>query len=310
MGGGAGKRPLKVGIQLPEVERVAPWADLAAMARRAEEVGFDSLWVGDHLLYRNPGEEPKGPWEAWSLLAALAAVTERVELGPLVACTSFHNPAMIAKKAATIEEISGGRLILGLGAGWNEPEYRAYGFPFDHRVDRFEEAFTIIRTLLREGEIDFEGRYYQARDCILHPRGPRPEGPPLMVGSQGPRMLAITLPHVQSWNAWYAWFGNRPDGLAPLLAKLDAACRDAGRDPAAVERTCALLVAMPGAVGRTAGDATDRDAHPLSGTPEELAAALRTFAAAGIGHVQLVLDPNTIESVEAFAPVLERLDRG
>ncbi len=303
-------RPLKVGLQLPEVERVAPWADLAVMARRAEEVGFDSLWVGDHLLYRTPGEAPKGPWEAWSLLAALAAITERVELGPLVACTSFHNPAMIAKKAATIEEISGGRLILGLGAGWNEPEYRAYGFPFDHRVARFAEAFTIIRTLLRDGEIDFVGDYYQVRDCLLHPRGPRPGGPPLMVGSEGERMLGLTLPHVASWNAWYAWFGNRPEGIPPLLAKIDAACRRVGRDPATVERTCAVLVALPGAAGRPAADPADRGAPPLSGSPAELADALRAFAQAGIAHVQLVLDPNTVAAIEAFAPVLDLLDAG
>ncbi|HET7646904.1 MAG TPA: LLM class flavin-dependent oxidoreductase, partial [Candidatus Limnocylindria bacterium] len=134
-------RPLKVGVQLPEVERVVRWPEMREMILTAERIGLDSIWVGDHLLYRDDGLPPRGPWEAWSTLAAIAAITERVELGPLVAATSFHNPAMLAKKAATVDEISGGRLILGLGAGWNEPEYRAYGFPFDHRVSRFEEAF-------------------------------------------------------------------------------------------------------------------------------------------------------------------------
>ena len=303
-------RPLKIGIQLPEVERVAPWSELAAMARRAEEVGFDSLWVGDHLLYRNPGEEPKGPWEAWSLLAALAAITNRIELGPLVAATSFHNPAMLAKKAATVDEISGGRLILGLGAGWNEPEYLAYGFPYDRRVARFTEAFTIIRTLLQDGAIDFDGEFYQLHDCLLVPRGPRPQGPPLMIGSEGPKMLAVTLPHVASWNAWYAWFGNTAAGLAPLMAKVDAACLAAGRDPQTVERTCAVLVAMSGAEGRPTGDVTDRGCAPLTGSTEDLANEMRAFAEAGIPHVQLVLDPNTIEAIEEFAPVLARLDQG
>jgi alkanesulfonate monooxygenase SsuD/methylene tetrahydromethanopterin reductase-like flavin-dependent oxidoreductase (luciferase family) len=302
-------RPLKVGIQLPEVERVVPWPEYAAMARRAEEVGFDSLWVGDHLLYRNPNDIPKGPWEAWTLMTALAGVTEKVEIGPLVACTSFHNPAMLAKKAATLEEISGGRLILGLGAGWNEPEYRAYGFPYDNRVSRFEEAFAIIRTLLREGEIDFHGRYYEAAECLLLPRGPRPEGPPLMIGSEGPRMLRIALPHVQSWNAWYAWFGNRPETLDPLREKVDAACREVGRNPTAIERTCAVLVGLSGAIGRTSGDPTDNVIPALTGSAEELAEALRAYARAGIGHVQLVLDPNTIGAIEEFAPVLELLDQ-
>ena len=303
-------RPLKVGLQLPEVERVVRWPELATMARRAEEVGFDSLWVGDHLLYRDPGEKPKGPWEAWSVLAALAVITERVELGPLVACTSFHNPAMLAKKADTVEEISGGRLILGLGAGWNRTEFDAYGYPFDHRVDRFAEAFAIVRGLLRDGHVDFQGTYYQARDCELRPRGPRPNGPPLMIGSQGARMLRIALPHVASWNAWYAWFGNRPDNLGPVMAKVDTACRDVGRDPATVERTCAVLVGLTGAVGRLSGDRSDRGAPPLTGSPEELAEALRAYARAGIGHVQLVLDPITVGAIEEFAPVLALLDGG
>lgn len=300
-------RPLKVGVQLPEVEYVASWRELAAMARRAEEVGFDSVWVGDHLLYRNPGEPAKGPWEAWSLLAALAVATERIELGPLVACTSFHNPALLAKQAATIEEISGGRLILGLGAGWNEAEYRAFGFPYDHRVSRFEEAFTIIRTLLREGQIDFEGTYYRARDCELLPRGPRPNGPPLMIGSTGERMLRQTAMHADSWNVWFADFGNDPAGLPPVLAKVDAACAAVRREPATLERTVAVLVALTGAVGRQSGDRLNRGFGPLRGTPAELAEALRAYARAGIAHVQLVLDPITLGAIEEFGAVLEVL---
>ena len=299
-----------MGIQLPEVEYVVRWPELREMAILAEEAGFDSLWLGDHLLYEYPDGPRRGPWEAWSTLAALAAVTSRIELGPLVAATSFHNPAMLAKKAATIDEISGGRLIIGLGAGWNETEYRAYGFPFDHRVDRFEEAFTIIRTLLREGFIDFAGRYYQARDCELLPRGPRPAGPPLMIGSQGPRMLRISLPHVQSWNAWYSWFGNDLAQLPGVLAAVDESCHLAGRDPAEIERTVALLVQLPTGAGR---DEVYRDGQvitPLRGTSDQLAEALRAYAAAGVAHVQLVVDPITAGSIETLAPILELLDRG
>src|SRR5215216_5997449 len=146
------QRPLKVGLHLPETERIAPWSDLAAMCRMAEDIGMDSIWVPDHLLYRSEGPEgdkTTGPWECWSIISAVAAITTRVEVGPLVLCTSFRNPALIAKMAATVDEISGGRLILGLGAGWNEPEYRAFGYPFDHRVDRFAEALQIIAGLLR-----------------------------------------------------------------------------------------------------------------------------------------------------------------
>lgn len=303
-------RLLQIGVQLPEVEWEARWSDVADMARAAEDIGIDSLWVGDHLLYRYADGASRGPWEAWSTLAGLAAITKRVRLGPLVAATSFHAPAMLAKKAVTVDEISGGRLVLGLGAGWNETEYRAFGFPYDHRVSRFEEAFTIIRTLLAEGAVDFEGRYYTARECELVPRGPRPGSLPLMVGSLGPRMLSISLPHVQMWNAWHDWFGNRPEGLAPVLAKLDAACDAAGRDRADVVRTATLHLRMPGGGGRAAGDDGKPRAPQFEGEPEAVAAALRAYADLGIGEVQLVLDPITTASVAALAPVLAHLERG
>jgi len=303
---------MKVGVQLPEVEYVARWPELREMARTAEEVGLDSIWVGDHLLYRGDGRPPRGPWEAWTTLAAVAAVTERVQIGPLVASTSFHNPAMLAKQAATLDEVSGGRLILGLGAGWNEAEYLAYGFPFDHRVSRFEEAFTIIRTLLADGRCDFHGTYYELQDCELLPLGPRHEhgeGPPLMVGSMGERMLSITLPWVQAWNAWFTWFGNSVEGYRALRDTIDAACSAAGREPGAVERTIALLVAFPGAGGRSLGSVKDARVTPIPSDPATLAAALRAFEAEGAGHIQLVLDPITAESIAALAPALEQLRR-
>jgi alkanesulfonate monooxygenase SsuD/methylene tetrahydromethanopterin reductase-like flavin-dependent oxidoreductase (luciferase family) len=303
-----GERPLKVGVQLPEVEREVRWTELLDMTGAIEDLGYDSVWVGEHLLYRWADRPARGPWEAWSILTAIAASTNRIEFGPLVACTSFHNPAMLAKQASTIDEISGGRLILGLGAGWNETEFRAFGIPFDHRIDRFEEAFTIIRTLLREGAVDFEGRYYQARDCELLPRGPRPTGPPLMIGSNGPRMLTIALPHVQAWNTWFADIGNAPAGVRALRDLVDQTCRAVGRDPAEVERTVAVLVKFPGGTGRIQGDYAAPQQTPLEGTPEEMADALRGYAREGIGHVQLVLDPITRGSIEAFAPVLARLD--
>lgn len=301
-------RPLKVGVQLPEVEWVPRWADLREMAHTAEGIGLDSIWVGDHLLYRDEGEPSKGPWEAWTQLAAIAAVTERVEIGPLVAATSFHNPAMLAKKAATLEEISGGRLILGLGAGWNEAEYTAYGFPFDHRVSRFQEAFTIIRTLLNDGRCDFHGAYYDVTDAELLPRGPRPTGPPLMVGSIGERMLAITLPWVQAWNAWFTWFGNSPEGYRAVRDQVDEACRAVGRDPATLERTVAVLVEFPGSLGGRRSYPNRPTAQAISGEPAVLAAALRALAADGVSHIQLVLNPITAESIAALAPTLALLN--
>jgi len=300
-------RPLKVGIQLPEVERTVRWAELREMAELAERIGLDSVWVGDHLLYRDDGRPARGPWEAWSQLAALAAVTTRVEIGPLVASTSFHNPAMLAKKAVTIDEISGGRLILGLGAGWNRTEYDAFGFAYDHRVSRFEEAFTIIREMLGDGVSNVHGTYYELDRAELLPRGPRAGGPPLMVGSMGERMLGITLPHVAAWNAWGPWFGNSVTGYRTLHAKIDEACRAAGREPAEVERTIALVVALPGALGR--GSSVSEEAfEPIPGDAATLAPTLGAFADAGVSHVQLVLDPITIDSIAALEPTLAALD--
>ena len=307
---GSRSRPLRVGVQLPEVEWVTTWHDLAQMATTAEALGYDSIWVGDHLLYRRSGEPPQGPWEAWTIIAALAAVTERIQIGPLVACTSFHSPTMIAKKAATLDEVSGGRLILGLGAGWNEAEYSAFGFPYDHRVSRFAEAFEIIRRLLRGEQVTYQGTYYTVDDCLIVPQGPRPGGPPLMVGSGSPRMLEITAPFVQSWNAWYAWFDNKPENLTPWLQKVDDACARVGRDPATLERTCAVYVQVSGGAGRRPGDRFDADIQPLTGSPAAIAAELRTYADMGISHVQLVMDPITVEAITEFAPVLEELDRG
>jgi alkanesulfonate monooxygenase SsuD/methylene tetrahydromethanopterin reductase-like flavin-dependent oxidoreductase (luciferase family) len=303
-------RPLKVGVQLPEVERDVRWSELLDMIRAIEDLGFDSIWVGEHLLYRWEGRPSRGPWEAWTMMAGIAAVTSRVGFGPLVACTNFHNPAMLAKQAATIDEISGGRFILGLGAGWNRTEFDSFGFPYDHRVDRFEEAFTVISTLLRDGAIDFDGRFYQVRDCELLPRGPRPGGPPLLIGSNGPRMLRLTMPVAQSWNTWFADVGNRPEGVPALRDIVDAACRDVGRDPAEVERTVAVYVQLPGGVGRVQGSTDPGLGNPVTGSPAQIADGLRGFAAEGVSHVQLVLDPIDEASIRALAPMLTDLDRG
>jgi len=299
-------RPLRVGVQLPEVERVVRWPELQAMARAAEAVGFDSIWVGDHLLYRAPGGST-GPWEAWTQLAGIAAVTERVLLGPLVAATAFHSPAMLAKQAATVDEISGGRLVVGLGAGWNRVEFDAFGFPFDRRAARFEESFGVIRRLLAGERVTFEGRYVTVHDAELLPR-PRPGGPPLMIGSIGPRMLRIALPHVAMWNAWYTWFGNDPVGFARLDAWIDAVATEVGRDPADIVRTAAILVAAPGAVGRGAHE-PDEPVVPVSGHQAAVAASLRAFARAGVAHAQLVVDPITVDSIEWLGGVLDVLDR-
>jgi len=278
------------------------------MARAAEAVGFDSLWVGDHLLYDLPGGVTRGPWEVWTSLAALAAVTERVEIGPLVASTSFHTPAMLAKQAATVDAISGGRLILGLGAGWNEREYRAFGFPYDHRVSRFEEAFTIIRSLLKDGQVDFDGVYYRVENCVLDPGPARPGGPPLMLGSTGPRMMRIALPYVDAWNIWWSRYGNTPAGFAAIRERVDEAAVQAGRNPGEVAATAAVLVSMPGGAGRVMGQQYNASVQPVQGSSADIAGHLAAMASAGAAHLQLVVDPITQESIEAMAQTLVALD--
>lgn len=309
----------KLGIILPEGEgdldgQTPRWSDYVAMARLTEDAGFDSIWFVDHLIYSNDasGRPPQGAWECWSVIAALAAATRRVEIGSLVTPTSFRNPGLFAKMADTIDEISGGRLILGIGAGWNEVEYRMFGFPFDHRVDRFEEAFTIIQGLLRDGAIDFAGTYYTARECELRPRGPRQHGPPIMIGSRGPRMLRITLPHVPIWNGWLCDTTSSPEAYPPLVKPVDDVCREVGRDPATVERTVSIAVDPSGRREFPQHWYLQddlREARPLTGTPEEIAASIRAFGAQGVSHLQMYPIPPTLATIEALVPVLEEVRR-
>ncbi len=296
-------RPCKVGVQLPEVERFLPWPEYLDLARRAEAAGYDSVWVGDHLVYDLPDGSTRGPYEAWTALAAIAAVTHRVELGPLVASTSFHAPAMLAKHAATVDAISGGRLVVGLGAGWNRREYTAFGFPYDRRVARFEEALAIIAPLLREGRTSFHGQFYDVDDCVLDPRPVRPGGPPLMMGSTGPRMLGIGLPVVDAWNVWWSVYENSVERFARLRAEVDAAV-PSGRH---VEASAAVLVTLPSGRGRLMGETYGATVRTV--TPDRLADHVRGLAEAGATHLQLVLDPICAESIDTVGAALADLDR-
>jgi probable F420-dependent oxidoreductase len=309
----ARRRPFKIGLFVPHFEQPwngssLRWTDIAAMARGAEEVGFDSLWLPDHLLFRFPEVYQQGAWDAWSLLAAVAASTQTIEIGPLVACTSFRNPALMAKMAATIDEISGGRLILGLGAGWHEPEYAAFGFPYDHRVSRFDEALQVITALLRTGHVDFDGAYYTARDCELRPRGPRPEGLPLLIGGSGPRMLRLAARYGDAWNADRQ---NDVVAVQALNTRVDAACHDEGRDPASLSRVIGIQVDLLNA-SRQAMQPRQwvMAPWPLTGTPEELAAQIRRYAEARVEHMMIWIDPVSLAGIEAFAPVLDLFDQG
>jgi alkanesulfonate monooxygenase SsuD/methylene tetrahydromethanopterin reductase-like flavin-dependent oxidoreductase (luciferase family) len=269
-------------VQLPEVEREVRWPEVAAIARAAEESRFDSIWVGDHLLYRGGGRPERGPHDAWTQLAALAAITTRVRLGPLVAATAFHAPGLIARMAASIDEISSGRLTLGLGAGWNETEFLAFGFPFDHTVSRFEESFGIIRRLLSGEHVGFSGEFHSVEDAVLLP--PPRRRVPIMLGSNGARMMGIALPHVDAWNTWFSSYGNTIDGFANLRGDVDAACVKAGRDPAELTHSACVLVR----VGEGASE-RPHDVPPVA--LKDLVKHLRLLGEAGADEAILVLDP-------------------
>ncbi len=302
-------RPLKVGVFINLAEgmmdgETARWSHVQEMATVAEDVGFDSVWVPDHLLFKMEASRTEGFWEAMSMLAGIAAVTKKVELGSAVNCVSFRNPALYAKMADTIDEISGGRFVVGLGAGYHDPEYEAFGLPTDYRYSRFEEAFTIIRSLLREGAVDFEGKFHSARECELRPRGPRPEGPRIILGTLGAKMLQLAVEYADEWNGWLPTRGNQPENVEPMRELVDAACAAGGRDPATLARSVGVLMSPTG----RSQPHVSRLQPALTGSPEELADYLRDFANRGLDHVQIWIYPNTAQAIEAFGPVLELLD--
>jgi len=288
---------IRVGIQLPEVEREVRWPEYLAMAQAAENVGFDSMWIGDHLLYRGDGRPERGPWEAWTLLSALAAVTERIELGPLVACVGFHPPALLAKMAAGIDEVSHGRYIFGVGAGWNKPEFDAFGIPFDQRGSRFEEAFTILRTLCSGERCTFAGTFNNVNDAVLLPPPHRPI--PIMIGSTGERVLRAALPHVQWWNTWFDWFGNSAEGFAKQNLHISDIASEVGRDPATLKRSACLLVVTD----TSAGERPVPDTYTAA-TLTDIRQRVIEMRDAGADEVILVSDPINERSVLALAEAL------
>jgi alkanesulfonate monooxygenase SsuD/methylene tetrahydromethanopterin reductase-like flavin-dependent oxidoreductase (luciferase family) len=282
---------MKVGLQLPEVERDVRRDELAAIARAGEQQGFDSLWVGDHLLYRGEGRPERGPWDCFTTLAWLAGITEGVELGPLVACTAFHPPGIMARMFAAVDELSGGRVVAALGAGWNTTEFEAFGLPFDHHVSRFSEAFEIVRRLLAGERVTFHGRFHDVEDAVLLPSPNR--RPKLMVGANQPRMLSLTLPHVDAWNTWYSRYGNTVEGFAAENARVSEAAERAGRDPAEVERSACVWVQVSDAGERP------RDVPPIPA--DGLRAHLDALAEAGADEAILVLDPITEDAVRSLS---------
>jgi probable F420-dependent oxidoreductase len=285
---------MKIGLMLPlSADETSGFGDVKAMALAAEDGGLDSVWGADHLIFREDGTTT-GIHESWTVLTAVAAVTSRVEVGPLVLALPFRNPALIAKMAAELDEVSGGRLILGLGCGWHEPEFTAFGYPFDHRVSRFAEGLEILVPLLRGERVTFEGRFHRVVEAELIPRPVRTEGPPILIAGKQPRMLELVARHADQWNA--AWYGrpSEADELRVRLANLAGALEAAGRDPASLARTAGIFVAFEGA----APDAPER---AIRGTPDEIADALAGYAELGMTHLITHVFPRTADAVRRLA---------
>jgi len=297
-----------IGFMIPISEKSAfgpslRFTDMVEMARVAEDVGYDAIWLADHFIFRPlvaaDGDE-YGPWEAWTAAAALAQATSRINIGLLVTCIGWRNPGVVARMTETIDEISNGRFILGVGAGWHEPEYDAYGFPFDHRVGRFEDAITIIHSLLRTGKADHDGTFFQAKNGVNRPRGPlgATGGSPILVGTSGDRMLRLTAQYADAWNSGWQKDASQ---TRPLLEKVSAACAAVGRGPATLIKTAGSNIARPGYTGFRG--------NAMEGDDNQIAENIAAFRDLGFHHYIAGLDPATPASLEAFGKVIEILDR-
>lgn len=310
---------MKIGFCLPtETENMggdtASGAQVLRMARRAEAAGFDSVWLVDHFCYSAAAElealgatpppelvgKVYGAWECLITATALARETERMEIGTLVVNTGYRNPALLARMADTIDEFSEGRLILGLGAGDFVSEHRAFGFTWERRVGRFEEALQIIKPLLRGDTVTFDGEFYSAHEAQNLPRGPRPDGPPLMIGMLhgGPRMRRLVSQYADIWNCWLASADSYPAAYAPIRDTVFEACEKHGRDPATLSQNVTCRICPPG------GAAVSEDMKPLAGPADEIADAISGFAALGVEHLSLWPHPNVEQSLDFLADVI------
>lgn len=296
---------MKIGLMLPigeqeKVRRALPWGELREMALAAEESGLDSVWAADHLVFQDDGTW-SGIHESWTILTAVAAITERVEIGPLVLALPFRNPAVTAKMAAALDEVSGGRLILGVGCGWHEPEFDAFDFPFDHRVGRFEEALSILLPLLRTGEATFQGRWHHANARLLPP-GPRPKGPPILIAGKRPRMLRLVARHADAWNA--AWYGRREEAkeLEQRIAALHEACAEVGRDPGKISLSAGLFVHFPNLPDPAYEDAPT---NAIAGDANEVGRELAAYRELGMEHLIVHLWPPTAAAVRELGRAAE-----
>lgn len=294
---------MRVGIALPIGERgserrAASYQQMREMAVAAEEGGADSIWVADHLFYRIDEAGTRGLWEAMTILAALADATKRVELGPLVMCVPFRNPGLIAWIANTIDEVSGGRFVVGLGSGWSEDEFRAFDFQFDRRVSYFAESLEVIAPLLRNGKASFEGQFVKG-NAELRPPGPRAGagGPPILIAGSKPRMMSLIAKHADRWNS--VWYGLPTDDFRNERNDLKQACAAIGRDPKSIEVSAGLQVS------EDSGPANDLEF--LYGSADQIADGLGKWRDEGVTEVMCRMEPPSVELVGRITEAAKRV---
>lgn len=310
--------PILVGVEFGAafwVQRT-DWPTLRDAAVAAEQVGFDALWIDDHLLC-DEGDWTSPKLEGWSVLAALAAITSRPTLGLLVGANTLRNPGMVAKLAATLDQISGGRAVLGLGAGWFEREHEAFGVEFGastaERLERLAEAVPLVRRLLDGERVTHDGRWYQMRDAVCEPQPERRL--PILIGGSGPRRtLPLVAQHADRWNAYASL-----DVYPQRAARLADACAEAGRDPAEIHRSVNLNVVVrpTAAAAETAygeiralhGPQPGEDLLDVGGPPSEVAALVAQYAAHGVNQAIWILrTPWDRATIDALPSVRAALD--
>lgn len=263
---------------------------LREMAQRAEALGYDFVAVLDHLLFHH--------WECWTVLGALAEATSTIKLVSYVTCTGYRNPGLLARMADTMDEISNGRLILGVGAGDSDTEHENFGYPTDRLVSRFEEAMQVICPLVRQGRLDsFSGEYYDLHDITFAPRGPSRRGVPILVGSLGgPRMMWLTARFGDIWTAALLATNGTLAGFKEKAAKLEAISIEAGRDLATLGKMAEAVVRAPGGP-----PSTWWDGYTIEGDTESIAREMAEYADAGADQLMIWIEPNSVAGIEAVA---------
>ena len=300
-------RSFELGLVLPMGDsfvdgKTVRWTEIRDLAIRAEEIGFDTVWTADELLWRPEGGRTQGWWECVAMTGAVAAATSRVKVGTWILSALHRNPGITAKAVETLDEISGGRFVFGLGAGHAGRQGHAFGLPEDRVYARFEEALQIIVRLLRAGRADFEGTFHAARDLEQRPVGPRPGRIPIMIGAKGPKMLRQAALHADVWS-WYVEERSDLSEFGPRLAELESACIEVGRDPATIGRSAGIVVEPTSFSG-----AAEVLGAPIRGSAAEIAEGLQAFQAGGFDHLELILWPPTVPALDAMVPVLELLE--